>query len=78
MLGCLSEAARSRSKWSVLYHAGVEIEVQNVQRPPVARHVLCDRTVSHESHKKRHKCVEERRKSVSEQQGAVQCPQCLK
>jgi len=79
------EAARKKTEWSMLYHGGMEREkTQSVQGPPVAGHVLCaicHRTFSCESDKKRHKCVEERRprnKSLSEQCGAMQCPQCHK
>ena len=63
----------------MLYHAGVEREkTKSARGPPVAGHVLCaiyHRTFSRESDKKRHKCVEERSKSLSEQHGAMQCPQ---
>ena len=75
------EAASSRTEWRTLYHSGTEQEDTTVERPLIARHVLCDicnRTFSRESDKKRHKCIEERGKPISEQQGAAQCPQCFK
>jgi len=62
-------ARKSRTEWRMLYHAGVEREVtQSTQGPPVAGRVLCaicNKTFSRESDKKKHKCVEERRKLVS-------------
>ena len=38
----------------------------------------CSRTFRRESDKKRHKCLAERQKPVSEQRGALQCPACKK
>ena len=40
------------------------------------RDVMCE--VCSRSFKKRHKCVIEREKPVSEQRGAAQCLQCMK
>ena len=37
---------------------------------------VCSRTFGRESDCKRHKCVAERRKPVSEQRGLVQCQMC--
>ena len=39
---------------------------------------VCSRTFRRESDKKRHKCLAERQKPVSEQRGSVQCLQCKK
>ena len=46
--------------------------------PPQPRVVceVCNRSFSRESDKKRHKCLEERQKSVSERRGAVKCMVC--
>ena len=37
---------------------------------------VCGRTFRRESDQKRHKCVNERRKPVSQQKGAVECVTC--
>ena len=37
---------------------------------------VCARKFRRESDKKRHKCLAERQKPISEQRGAVQCQQC--
>ena len=39
---------------------------------------VCSRSLRRLADKKRHKCVSERRKPMSEQLGAVQCQQCQK
>ena len=39
---------------------------------------VCSRSFRREGDKKRHKCVTEREKPVSEQRGAAQCMQCMK
>ena len=39
---------------------------------------VCGRKFRRESDKKRHKCVEERRKPVSQQRGAIKCEVCKK
>ena len=52
-----------------------------VRVPTTTRDVICEsssRNFRHESDKARQKCVDERQKPVSEQQGAVKCQQCLK
>ena len=75
------ETARSRTVWRSKCIDSVKDEVMCVHRPPVNQLVLCEvcnRTFSRESDKKRHKCVDERRKPISEQKGAVQCPRCFK
>ena len=56
---------------------GVEDEVMYVHRPLVNQNVLCkvcNRNFSHESDKKRHECVDERRKPVSEQKEQCNVP----
>ena len=64
------ETARSRTVWRSKCIDSVKDEVMCVHRPPVNQLVLCEvcnRTFS---------C--ERRKPISEQKGAVQCPRCFK
>ena len=39
---------------------------------------VCSRSFSREGDKKRHKCLNERQKPVSEQRGAVQCLRCVR
>ena len=39
---------------------------------------VCSRSFRREGDKKRHKCVAERQKPVSEQRGAAQCLHCMK
>ena len=49
--------------------------------PVAVRDVMCEvcsRTFRRQSDKARHKCMEERRKPIREQQGAIQCSNCLK
>ena len=78
------EAVRSRAGWRVLYRDGVDSyrERQIVNAPTaVVRDVVCEvcsRNFRRESDKARHKCVNERRKPISEQQGATQCLQCTR
>ena len=42
------------------------------------RDVMCSWTFGRQSDKARHKCMEERRKRIREQQRAIQCSNCLK
>ena len=52
---------------------------QTAQALVAARDVVCEtcaRKFRREGGKKRHKCVDERRKPVNEQHGAVQCQFC--
>ena len=54
-------------------------EAEVVRRSSAAKEVVCGvccRTFRRESDKKRHKCLAERQKPVSEQRGSVQCLQC--
>ena len=39
---------------------------------------VCSSTFRRQSDKARHKCVEERKKPVREQQGAIQCSHCFR
>ena len=39
---------------------------------------VCGRSFRTESDRKRHKCLDDRRKPVSKQRGAVQCQNCHK
>ena len=76
------EAVRLRAGWRVLYRDGVDSyrERQTASVPAaVVRDVVCEvcfRKFRRERDKTRHKCVDERRKPRSEQQGATQCLQC--
>ena len=76
-----SEARRSRGGWRVLCRLGMEShrEAEVVRASVAVREVVCEvcsRTFRRESDCKRHKCVAERRKPVSEQRGSVQCQMC--
>ena len=54
-------------------------EAEVVRTSVAVREVVCEvcsRTFRRESDCKRHKCVAERRKPVSEQRGSVQCQMC--
>ena len=75
------EARRSRTGWKVMCRLGMEShrEAEVVRVSSVARDVVCavcSRTFRRESDRKRHKCLAERQKPVSEQRGSVQCTQC--
>ena len=77
------EARKSRAGWRALYRAGLEScrETQGTQASVVVRDVVCEvcsRSFSREGDKKRHKCLNERQKPVSEQRGAVQCLRCVR
>ena len=65
------EARTSRAGWKGMCCAGLEScrENQSAQTSTIVRDVLC------EVYKKRHECLSERRKPVSQQQGAMQCRQ---
>ena len=71
------EARRSRAEWRVMYRLGMErySEEEPVQAPVVTgRNVVCavcSRIFRQESDKKRHNCVDERRKPVWEQKVAA-------
>ena len=72
----------SRVDWRALYHRGIEAHREVTQTacgPSVVKTVtctVCGRSFRRESDRKRHKCLDERRKPVSEQRGAVQCQNC--
>ena len=54
-------------------------EAEVVRASVAVREVVCEvcsRTFRRESDCKRHKCIAERRKPVSEQHGSVQCQMC--
>ena len=74
---------RSRAGWREVCRLGMEShrEAEVVRRSSAAKEVVCEvcsRTFTWESDKKRHKCLAERQKPVSEQLGSVQCLQCKK
>ena len=69
--------------WRDTCRSGMErhTEVQVTQSSAAAREVeceVCSRKFRRESDKKRHKCLSERNKPVSEQRGAAQCQTCRK
>ena len=77
------EEAGSRAGWRAMCRLGMEelAETRQSQRQRAAatRDVeceVCGRKFRRESDRKRHKCVDERRKPVSQQKGAVQCGSC--
>ena len=77
------EEAESRAAWRAVYRLGLkelaETRQSQGQRTTATRDVECDvcgRFFRRESDKKRHKCVDERRKPGSQQKGAVQCGTC--
>ena len=77
------EASVSRPRWRTAYKKGLESlstasYQQEAQEHP-SNQIQCDeckRSFRRESDKKRHKCILERQKPVSEQRGAVQCTVC--
>ena len=74
-------ARKSRAGWKAVYRLGVErcTEEKSQQNAVAVRKVvcgMCSRSIRRESDRKRHKCVDERRKFVWEQKGAVQCLLC--
>lgn len=78
------EARQSRARWRAMCWIGIE-EFREAQQSrsqsSSVRNVVCDecgRAFRRESDKKRHKCLDERRKPVSQQKGAVQCGTCRK
>ena len=76
-----AEARRSRAGWRAMYRLGLEEcrDAQTAQASVASRDVVCEtcaRKFRREGDKKRHKCVDERRKPVNEQLGAVQCQFC--
>ena len=77
------EATRSRAGWRDTCRLGMErhTEAQVAQSSAAAREVeceVCSRKFRRESEKKRHKCLSERNKPVSEQRGGAQCQTCRK
>ena len=75
------EATRSRAGWRAMYQDGLELNRKSriVEASVAVRDVVCEvcaRKFRRESDKKRHKCLAERQKPISEQRGAVQCQQC--
>ena len=78
------EATRSRAGWRSLCRCGLELHAETQASISAGVAVLevvcevCGRVFRREGDKKRHKCVTERRKPVSEQRGAAQCSVCNK
>ena len=77
------EATRSRAGWRDTCRLGMErhTDAQVTLSSAAAREVeceVCSRKFRRESDKKRHKCLSERNKPVSEQRGAAQCQTCRK
>ena len=75
------EATRSRAGWRAMYRNRLELnrESKTVEASVAVRDVVCEvcaRKFRRESDKKRHKCLAERQKPISEQRGAVRCQQC--
>jgi len=75
------EATQSRAAWRTRYRDGLDVYRENrtVVGLVAEREVVCDvcsRKFRRESDRKKHKCLAERRKPISEQRGAVQCQQC--
>ena len=74
--------ATSRREWHATYTLGLEedtAEETQQERPPwhgVNTQIVCNRCFKSESGLRRHKCVDERRKPVWQQCGAVQCSTC--
>ena len=80
--GWYEEATRSRAGWKAMYHAGLEgcRETQAAMATVASRDVVCEvcsRSFRRECDRKRHKCIAEKQKPVSEQRGAAQCLRCL-
>lgn len=78
-----AEARKSRTGWRALYRIGMEEkkDESSVEMPAEVWEVSCQtcgRTFRREGDKKRHKCLDERRKPVCEQLGAVRCGSCQK
>ena len=73
-----NEAATSRAVWRATYRQACADTNYREQHQEHAAHQVqclkCQRTFRRECDMKRHKCLSERRKPVSEQRGAVQCP----
>ena len=79
------EERKSRAGWRAMCRQEIEeiteTQQSRKQTEAAARDVVCDvcgRMFRRESDKKRHKCLDERRKPVSQQSGAVQCDVCRK
>ena len=75
-------ASTSRSEWQAIYHTAAAEELSQYhqqQRQNQSNQIQCEqclRKFRRESDRKRHKCTSERRKPISEQRGAAQCPAC--
>ena len=78
------EASMSRSRWQNTYKEGLKslTASDNAEAQEHAVNQIkcdeCNRTFRRESDRKRHKCISERQKPVSEQRGAVQCTTCTR
>ena len=77
-----AKATTSRAEWRDTYRkARADTTHREQHRRQADNQVQCPeclRTFRRESDKKRHKCLAERQKPVSEQRGALQCPACKK
>ena len=76
-----AEPRTTRASWRAAYRLSMEncTDAQEASMAPKGMVCeVCSRSFRREGDKKRHKCVSERRKPVSEQLGAVQCQSCQK
>ena len=76
------EASMSRSRWQNIYKEGLK-SLTDDDDPEAQEDAVnqikcdeCNRLFRRESDRKRHKCISEGQKPVSEQHGAVQCTTC--
>ena len=77
------DAVRSRVGWSTLCRDSFEHWRERMETcaPVAVRDVMCEmcsRIFRRQSDTARHKCMEERRKPIREQQGSIQCSTCFK
>ena len=68
------DARRFRAGWRATYQDGLANHSKSrAVGPTMSVCEVCFRTLRRESDRKRHKCVAERQKPISEQRGAAQC-----
>ena len=75
----------SKARWQHICRTSISIEIDQQQKqqqqasdqtPTQVQCTTCQQTFRRESDMKRHKGLQERKKPISEQQGAVQCSLC--